>query len=247
MEQGSPNLSDKTPGSSRIDELERIVAQLLEANQRLVAELAESREQVRQLTLELDSAKETIALLKREIHSPTRERFTDAPGQGYLFKAQALPGPTAAPDLSEPDASQVPPTKTKRKPHERIVFPETLERVVIDHKLEESELPCSCCGKPRVIIREDSHLQLEIKPAQIYAVENRCFTYACSDCRTNKEMETTTKPPTALGRGILGPSFGALIVEWKYVRHVPLYRMQEILLGPLGQWVSRPLLCGMLK
>ncbi len=33
----------------------------------------------------------------------------------------------------------------------------------------------------------------------------------------------------------------------KFERHLPVYRHQEILLGPLKLWLSRTLLCGLLR
>ena len=45
--------------------------------------------------------------------------------------------------------------------------------------------------------------------------------------------------------------FGASLLAWlvvaKFARHLPVYRHQEILLGPLKLWLSRTLLCGLLR
>ena len=38
----------------------------------------------------------------------------------------------------------------------------------------------------------------------------------------------------------------AYVLELKFGRHVPYYRQQEMLLAPLKQWLSRPLLCGLM-
>jgi len=37
------------------------------------------------------------------------------------------------------------------------------------------------------------------------------------------------------------------LVTWKFLHHLPLYRQQELLLGPMKQWLSRPLLCGLMR
>ena len=43
-----------------------------------------------------------------------------------------------------------------------------------------------------------------------------------------------------------GPSILAWLVTWKFLHHLPVYRQQELLLGPLKRWLSRALLCGLL-
>lgn len=59
-------------------------------------------------------------------------------------------------------------------------------------------------------------------------------------------MVTPPKAPQALEKGILGPTVAAYVLELKFGRHMPYYRVQEMLLGPLKQWLSRPLLCGLM-
>jgi transposase len=49
-----------------------------------------------------------------------------------------------------------------------------------------------------------------------------------------------------LEKGLLGPTVAAYVLELKFGRHVPYYRQQEMLLVPLKQWLSRPLLCGLM-
>ena len=44
-----------------------------------------------------------------------------------------------------------------------------------------------------------------------------------------------------------GPSILAWLVTWKFLHHLPVYRQQELLLGPLKRWLSRALLCGLLR
>lgn len=205
------------------------------------------------LSEKLENATDEIKLLKKQLFGSKRERYIDGPGQGYLFEVLAMECsipevPKESVESGENSALECTPKETgKRKAPRRLVFPETLERKVIEHRLSEGELPCSCCGKNRVEIKNESSLQLEVEPPKLFVIENKRFTYACPHCRSGKEIVTPPKPPAALEKGLLGPSIAALLTEWKYARHVPVYRMQDILLAPLGQWASRPLLCGLLR
>ena len=55
-------------------------------------------------------------------------------------------------------------------------------------------------------------------------------------------MVTTPKPPAPIDKSPFGPSVLAWIVSAKFERHLPTYRHQEMLVAPLGIWLSRPLL-----
>ena len=97
------------------------------------------------------------------------------------------------------------------------------------------------------MINEQVTRQLELEPAQAYVVEHVRFTYACAKCRSGEQMQTSAKPPLPIEKSPFGPSVLATIVVYKYARHMSLYREQEQLLGPLRTWLSRPLLCRLVR
>ena len=127
------------------------------------------------------------------------------------------------------------------------MFPQFFERRRVDHPLPPEEVPCSCCGTQRTIIRTHVTAQLEMEQAKVYVLEHVRYTYACPDCREGSQVVTTGKPPQAVEKSPFGPSVLAGLVTWKFLHHLPLYRQQELLLGPMKQWLSRPLLCGLLR
>jgi transposase len=98
-----------------------------------------------------------------------------------------------------------------------------------------------------VVISEHVTKQLELEPAQAYIVEHVRYTYACPKCRSGDQLQTTSKPPLPIDKSRFGPSVLAAIVVNKYARHLPLYRQQEQLLGPLRLWLSRSLLCRLVR
>ena len=98
-----------------------------------------------------------------------------------------------------------------------------------------------------MVINEQVTRQLELEPAQAYLVEHVRFTYACAKCRSGEQVRTSAKPALPIEKSPFGPSVLAAILVNKYARHLPLYRQQEHLLGPLRSWLSRPLLCRLVR
>ena len=222
--------------------------ELIKEQMRLVAELraeivrlsAHAKEQEERLAEALD----TIKLLKRRLYSASRERYiADPPGQQCLFDTVELgggPPPEAADqgnDAHEPAAEK---RKPARKRHQRLIISEALPCQTIEHKLTGEALRCPCCGDDREAFRKHVSRQLEIEPARVYVREDRSYSYCCRSCRVASPVVASRKPPSALSKGIFGPSVAALVTELKFARHLPLYRQQEMLMGPLRQWVSRP-------
>jgi len=233
MDHGSPNLAENLRQCQRrIRELEQIVAQ----QQDVIAGYQE----------QLAQASEQLCLLKRALFGRRRERYAPSPDQLLLFTPEAVEGLS---DEKATPAEEAPPItgRRRRRKGKRIVFPQFFERRRVDHPLPPDEVPCGCCGTPRTIIRTHVTAQLEMEQAKVYVLEHVRYTYACPDCREGSQVVTTEKPPQAVEKSPFGPSVLAGLVTWKFLHHLPLYRQQELLLGPMKQWLSRPLLCGLLR
>jgi transposase len=239
MEQGRPESSDANPLKQRVHELETLVSQLQ-------ATIEHYHEQ-------LERATEQITLLKKALFSPHRERYVDSPDQKRLFTPQPLDGAAGeekAEDASEESADEEPPPARDRSPQrskKRIVFPQFLPRQRVEYPLGPGEFPCGNCGVDRVVIQTRVTEQLEIEPPKAYVVQHVRYTYACPSCREGDQVVTTQKPPPAVEKSPFGASLLAWLVVAKFARHLPVYRHQEMLLGPLKLWLSRPLLCGLLR
>ena len=249
MEHGRDHLSDSVAAH------ERQIAELRQQNAQLQATLARYHEQLTQ-------AAEQIALLKKALWSPRRERYVPDPNQSTLFQPE--PSGSSSGDAPSADtdegtagegetdgsADEPPGAAADRNPlrrrRKRIVFPQFLERRRVDHPLPDQELTCGCCGQERIVIQEHVSEQLDIEPAKVYVSEHVRYTYACPKCRQGDQMVTPPKTPQVLEKGLLGPTVAAYVLELKFGRHVPYYRQQEMLLAPLKQWLSRPLLCGLM-
>lgn len=189
----------------------------------------------------LTVAREQITLLKKALFGPKRERHLTAPDQQLLFETAHVEPTPAIP-------APVPrPPKGPRQRRRKFVFPEFLPVVRHEHKLSDAECACGNCGAARTMINTLVTRQIEIERAKAYIEEHVRYTYACAQCRDGSQMQTTAKPPTPLEKSPFGASVLAWLISAKFERHLPTYRHQEMLLEPLGLWLSRPLLAKLLR
>jgi transposase/uncharacterized coiled-coil protein SlyX len=196
---------------------------------------------------QLAQAAEQLRLLKRALFGQRRERYAPSPDQKLLFVPEAVAGLDARETKPEEAVAEALPSLAPRKRRRpRIEFPQFWEHRRIEYPLPEAELPCGNCGTQRVITRTHVTKRLEMEEAKVYVVEEVRYTYGCSDCRDGSQMVTTQKPPQAVEKSPFGPSILGWLVTWKFLHHLPLYRQQELLLGPMKRWLSRALLCGLL-
>ena len=183
---------------------------------------------------------ETLALLRRCLFGPRRERCTDDPDQGHLFDLPAEPGPEPL-EPAPPDDATPPRARPARSPR-RARF-EHLPHVRIEHDLTEAEKTCSCCGAPKARIGEDESRELEYIPARLEVRVHVLPKYACSKCRDG--VASPPVPPKITPGGMAGPGLVAFVVVSKFADHLPLYRLEDILTrhgvhlsrSTLGDWV----------
>ncbi|MGE5756251.1 MAG: IS66 family transposase [Planctomycetaceae bacterium] len=209
----------------RIDELQRVLE-----------ETAADYSQLQEKHAELA---ETLALFRRYVFGPRRERLVDDPDQGHLFDLHDIviaPEPVVP---TEPDAAPpVPRTKASR-PHRRIAL-DHLPHIRIEHDLTEAEKTCSCCGGPKQRIGEDLSRELEFIPAKLEVKVHVLPKYACPKCRDG--VASPPVPPKPVPGGIAGPGLVAFVVVSKFSDHLPLYRLEDILTRH-GVFLSRSTLC----
>jgi len=211
--------------------------------QQLTALVAEQQATIAAQHEALAQAHEQLTLLKKALFSPRRERYLPSPDQKLLFASEMLDAPPA--EISP--ASSASRSASKPKHRRKFVIPEFLPQQRIEHPLPQDELPCGGCGEERVIISEHVTRQIELTPAQAHVEVHVRYTYACKHCRSGEQVVTTSKPPAPIEKSPFGASLLAWIISSKFERHLPTYRHQEMLLAPLGLWLSRPLLCQLLK
>jgi transposase len=259
MDHGRSSADDNLPIADllqRLDALERRTGEL----ERLVVEkdaiIAAQRVQIETLQAALDRAEEQLALFKKMLFGPRRERYVPAPNQQLLFAAvpldeskavseeSAVSPDTSSSNAASPEASSLPnsPPKPPRKSRRKFVIPDFLPVRREEHRLPAEECSCGHCGRERVVIGTRVTQQIELEAAKAYVVEHVRYTYACRGCRSGDQVVTTAKPLAPIDKSPFGASLLAWIVSAKFERHLPTYRHQEMLVAPLGLWLSRGLL-----
>jgi len=220
--------------------LAEMVRQLLAREAQLVTALSQSTQTIEQQRELLDKMAHEMALLKRCLFGSRRERFgEDDPRQQLLFGATAaLPDDPSGPSTGPVEIEEHSP---QRRGHGRKRLPQFLPRQTIEHTLPEAELGCPCCGKQREKISQVLSEQLEHVPASLFVLEHVQVTYACKMCQ--EQVVTAPKPPQPIEKGVAGPGLLAHVITNKYVRHLPLYRQEEIF-AARGVLIRRSTLAG---
>jgi transposase len=209
----------------RIDELQRV--------------LEETAADYNQLQEKHAALAETLALLRRYVFGPRRERLLDDPDQGHLFDLHdtAIELEAAAPP--EPDTTAPGELPKAARPRRRNSL-DHLPHIRIEHDLPETEKTCSCCGGTKQRIGEDLSRELEFIPARLEVKVHVLPKYACPKCRDG--VASPPVPPKPVPGGIAGPGLVAFVLVSKFADHLPLYRLEDILTRH-GVYLSRSTLC----
>jgi transposase len=99
------------------------------------------------------------------------------------------------------------------------------------YELKPEERACPCCGQERKEIGAEESWQIEYVPGRFERLQHIRKKYACPSCEQQGEapqIETATKPETAIDKGMAGPGLLAYIVTSKFGDYLPLYRLEDI-------------------
>jgi transposase len=136
-----------------------------------------------------------------------------------------------------------------RDRHGRQQLPECLERIEIEHDLEDSQKACPACGGQRSRIGAEISEQLEYFPASFKVLKHVRHKYACARCDGegyHPNITTAPKPPQPIDKGLPGPSLLAYVVTSKLADHLPLYRLENIFARQRVH-VSRSTMCAWMR
>lgn len=172
---------------------------------------------------------EALRSLRAGQFGASREKLTDAPGQGALFneaeviaELQELSG-TNAPLSATPQRENK--KRSNDKPGRRALASH-LPRIEIRHELPEADRICAC-GCVRTEISTEPSEQLDYVPAKIQVLRHLRVKYACSACESGS-VSLAPVPAQILPKTNAAPGLLAQIVTSKYVDALPLYRQEQI-------------------
>ena len=232
---------------------ERVV-ELLSERETLIARIREeaaAQLEAQAQRLEAKHAAElkaAIAALLRRYYGPRSETFD--PRQLLLFGQVIEHRPLDEASLADEAGEQLVTRRIKnRDQHGRQQLPECLERIEIEHDLEDSQKACPACGQERCRIGAEVSEQLEYFPASFKVLKHVRHKYACGKCDADgydPNFATAVKPPQPIRGGLPGPSLLAYVAVSKLGDHLPLYRLENIFARQRVQ-VARSTMCAWMR
>lgn len=220
-----------------VDSLKQLVVereQILVEREALIARIKEeAAAQVERLQAQQQAAidaavKAAVAAILRRYYGPRSEKFD--PRQLLLFGRAVEQMPLDEVRIAEESSEQLVTRRVKnRHQHGRQQLPEQLERIEIEHDLDDKT--CPACGHERCRIGAEVSEQLEYFPASFKVLKHIRHKYACAKCDAegyHPNIVAATKPPQPIDRGLPGPSLLAYVIVSKLGDHLPLYRLENI-------------------
>ena len=189
--------ADELPND--VDALKRLILELQEQSAAEIARLKAEQQAA------IDEAiKAAVAAILRRYYGPRSEKFD--PRQLLLFGQRVDEAPLDTASIEEESGE---PLKTRRPRHKhgRQQLPEHLERIEIEHDLDDKA--CPTCGNERCRIGAEISEQLEYFPASFIVLRHIRHKYACNKCDHdgyNPNIETAEKPAQPIDKGLPGPS-----------------------------------------
>ncbi|MBN1589587.1 MAG: IS66 family transposase [Pirellulales bacterium] len=214
--------------------------------ERIKHEAAEQMETLRQ-RLEAEHKAVVDAILRR-YYGPRREKFD--PRQLLLFGLTVDALPLDRSSVEDESGERLVTRRVKnRHEHGRGQLPEHLERIEIEHDLDEKEKACPACGQPRQRIGAEVSEQLEYFPASFKVLKHIRHKYGCPCCEGegyNPNLVTAAQPAQPIPKGLPGPSLLAHVITGKLGDHLPLYRLERIF-GRHKVSVARSTMCAWMR
>ena len=219
----------------RFDEQQR----RLDEQQRVLAETEASYESLRQ---ERDALRDEIAMYRRWIYGPRRERIVEGAGQRHLFELTVETSEVPAAQAEEQPSQDRTPRRSRRRTRQLDL--DRLPQRRIEHDLAPEEKCCGGCGCEMGRIGTDESRVLMYRPAVLEVEVHVRPKYACSKCKSG--VASPPVPERVIERSIAGPGLISHIVVSKYSDHLPLYRQEDIL-ARHGLYIPRSTLCDWLR
>jgi transposase len=214
---------DNSNAATTVDELRRENARL--------------RQQVAELTAQVNWFMEQFKLAKQRQFGASSERAVIAETQPSLFNEAEK---EAKPEAAEPTVETITYRRRKQKGHREEALKD-LPVETIEYRLPPEEQVCPNCGGPLHEMSTEVRQELKVIPAQVKVVRHVRHVYACRRCEregTSTPVITAPAPKPVIPGSLASPSAVAHVMNAKYVDGLPLYR-QEQQWSRLGVELSR--------
>ncbi|MBE6089727.1 MAG: hypothetical protein E7206_17180 [Clostridium beijerinckii] len=193
--------------------------------------LSKMEKEIQTKDKEIDDLKKELAFLKGQIINKNRKIFGQSSEQVDSRQLSLFNDAEKNSDLKidEPSIEEI--TYTRKKSSSHLGKKDNLsglDRVTVEHKLDQSQAFCDKCGNDLVIIGKKSKEILKYKPAELYIEEHISYTYACKNCEEYADKANIISekmPNTFLYKSMASNELLAHVVSMKYQYAMPLYRM----------------------
>lgn len=219
----------------------------LELIYRMEKEIESKDQEINKLKTELDYLRSQILNNKRKMYGTSSEQIAD--GQLQLFNDAEKESNLK---VEEPTIEEITYNRKKSRKDKKTMKEsfENLETVVIEHKLDESELSCDICDTELTVIGKKSTKKLAYQPAKLFVEEHVTYTYACKSCEEESDeanIVQTEAPRSFLSKSMVSSELLSHILSLKYTYALPLYRQEnyfkmmniELSRQTLSNWVVR--------
>lgn len=185
---------------------------------------------VDELQQTIHAMSEEIRCLKEQLFLSTRRQFgaqSEAfpANQGLLFETDDTEVVLLDPQDEPADEDRRTPSKRATRQAVIVTKNTPVQRIELD--LSPADKICSCCGGGLHKIGEDRSYQVELVPAQTTVIETVRPKYGCRGCEDG--IKQAPLPPTPIPKSMATPSLLAYLIISKYVDHLPLNRIENIL------------------
>ena len=206
---------------------------------------------IEELTARMANYEETIAYLTRKLYGRSKEDSV-IEGQLSLFnEAEAeLPAAPEEPDLDELLGDKEKKTsKKKRSTHDEMLGNIPIEKVVL--RLKGEDRKCEWCGNEMDVLGEKYvREELHVVPAKLKRVQFYQEVLICNHCKDESDepvIIAPAAPEPLIPDSMASPSSISWIITEKYMKHVPLYRLEQQLKqdgvklhrGTMASWLIR--------
>jgi transposase len=177
---------------------------------------------------------ETIAYLSRKLYGRSKED-ADIVGQYSLFNETEV---EQDPSVPEPDIEDLldnkedtgrTKKKKKRGTHNDILGNIPIEKSVL--RLKGEDRKCDWCGNEMEVLGEKLvREELNIVPAKLTRVQIYQEVLICKHCKDEDDepvIVAPAAPKPLIEHSLASPSSVAWIITEKYMKHVPLYRLEK--------------------
>lgn len=177
--------------------------------------------------LQIDLLAKQLILSKKMLYGRSSEKFTSGSGQLGFFNEAETELETSAQQLtSSPEATNSK-AKKKRGTPKRRPIPECFPRRDVVIELDAADRVCSLDGMELSEIGREVSEKLNIIPATVEVVRTIRVKYGCGRCKEG--VRVAPLPAHIMPKSLADVGLLATILVSKFVDHLPLYRIEDIL------------------